>query len=58
MNKVVFGFVWGNICRSPMAEFIMKALDQDGSLHIESRATSSWNMEIQFTKELKDFKEI
>ena len=41
MNKVVFVCL-GNICRSPMAEFIMKALDQDGSLHIESRATSSW----------------
>ena len=41
MNKVVFVCL-GNICRSPMAEFVMKALDQDGSLHIESRATSSW----------------
>ena len=54
MNKVVFVCL-GNICRSPMAEFIMKALDQDGSLHIESRATSSWEHEIQFTKELKRF---
>lgn len=54
MNKVVFVCL-GNICRSPMAEFVMKTLDQDGSLHIESRATSFGNMEIQFTKELKRF---
>lgn len=35
----------GNICRSPMAEFIMKNLVRDGALqgefHIESAATSS-----------------
>ena len=54
MNKVVFVCL-GNICRSPMAEFIMKALDQDGSLHIESRQLRLGNMEIQFTKELKRF---
>ena len=41
MNKIVFVCL-GNICRSPMAEFVMKELDQEKSLHIESRATSSW----------------
>jgi protein-tyrosine phosphatase len=36
----------GNICRSPMAEFVMKDLVEKAGLttdfHIESRATSSW----------------
>lgn len=32
----------GNICRSPMAEFVMKHLIQDKTINIESRATSSW----------------
>ena len=41
MNKIVFVCL-GNICRSPMAEFVMRELDQEKSLHIESRATSSW----------------
>ena len=41
MKKIVFVCL-GNICRSPMAEFVMKELDQEKSLHIESRATSSW----------------
>lgn len=41
MKKVVFVCL-GNICRSPMAEFVMKSLDKDGVIHIESRATSSW----------------
>ena len=41
MKKIVFVCL-GNICRSPMAEFVMKELDQGESLHIESRATSSW----------------
>ena len=41
MKKIVFVCL-GNICRSPMAEFVMKELDQGKSLHIESRATSSW----------------
>lgn len=58
MNKVVFVCL-GNICRSPMAEFIMKALDQDGSLHIESRATSSWEQwKSSSPRNSKDFKEI
>ena len=39
MKKIVFVCL-GNICRSPMAEFVMKSLTDD--LHIESRATSSW----------------
>ncbi|HEL1612154.1 TPA: low molecular weight phosphotyrosine protein phosphatase [Streptococcus suis] len=39
MKKIVFVCL-GNICRSPMAEFVMKELTD--SLHIESRATSSW----------------
>ena len=41
MKKIVFVCL-GNICRSPMAEFVMKELDKGESLHIESRATSSW----------------
>ncbi|MFA9413120.1 MULTISPECIES: low molecular weight protein-tyrosine-phosphatase [unclassified Streptococcus] len=34
----------GNICRSPMAEFVMKQLAQDHDHHLTvvSRATSSW----------------
>lgn len=39
MAKLLFVCL-GNICRSPMAEFVMK--DLTNSLHIESRATSGW----------------
>ncbi|MBY4990498.1 low molecular weight phosphotyrosine protein phosphatase [Streptococcus suis] len=39
MKKIVFVCL-GNICRSPMAEFVMK--DLTDNLYIESRATSSW----------------
>ncbi|WP_105144788.1 low molecular weight protein-tyrosine-phosphatase [Streptococcus suis] len=39
MAKLLFVCL-GNICRSPMAEFVMK--DLTDSFHIESRATSSW----------------
>lgn len=39
MKKIVFVCL-GNICRSPMAEFVMKNLTSD--YQIESRATSSW----------------
>ena len=39
MKKIVFVCL-GNICRSPMAEFVMKSLTDQ--LKIESRATSSW----------------
>lgn len=39
MKKIVFVCL-GNICRSPMAEFVMKELTD--RYHIESRATSSW----------------
>ena len=45
MEKIVFVCL-GNICRSPMAEFIMKEMVNKAGLastvHIESRATSSW----------------
>lgn len=41
MKKVCFVCL-GNICRSPMAEFVMKDLLCDDELVIESRATSSW----------------
>lgn len=39
MKKIVFVCL-GNICRSPMAEFVMKNMTDQ--LIIESRATSSW----------------
>lgn len=39
MKKIVFVCL-GNICRSPMAEFVMKILTD--KFHIESRATSNW----------------
>ena len=45
MKKIVFVCL-GNICRSPMAEFVMKNLIKqsgcDADFQIESRATSSW----------------
>lgn len=41
MEKVCFVCL-GNICRSPMAEFVMKSLDEDGQLQVFSRATSGW----------------
>ena len=43
MEKIVFVCL-GNICRSPMAEFVMKDLaEKEGkSFEVESRATSSW----------------
>lgn len=39
MKKIVFVCL-GNICRSPMAEFVMK--DLTDQVYVESRATSSW----------------
>lgn len=39
MKKIIFVCL-GNICRSPMAEFVMKSITD--LHHIESRATSSW----------------
>ncbi len=39
MKKIVFVCL-GNICRSPMAEFVMKNLTDQ--IIVESRATSSW----------------
>ena len=49
MIKVLF-VCWGNICRSPMAEFIFKNMVKkaglDSKFHIESRATHTdeiWN---------------
>lgn len=39
MKKIAFVCL-GNICRSPMAEFVMKSLTNQ--IHVESRATSSW----------------
>ncbi|MFC3927221.1 low molecular weight protein-tyrosine-phosphatase [Streptococcus caprae] len=41
MKKVVFVCL-GNICRSPMAEFVMKDTVGGDEFHIESRATSGW----------------
>lgn len=45
MEKIIFVCL-GNICRSPMAEFVMKDLleksGRSGDFVIESRATSNW----------------
>lgn len=41
MKRICFVCL-GNICRSPMAEFVMKDLAKETSFVIESRATSSW----------------
>ena len=39
MKQIVFVCL-GNICRSPMAEFVMKNLTDQ--YRVESRATSNW----------------
>lgn len=39
MKKVMF-LCHGNICRSPMAEFIFKYIAKDYDIHIESKAVS------------------
>ena len=39
MKKIAFVCL-GNICRSPMAEFVMKSLTD--KYEVQSRATSSW----------------
>lgn len=41
MKRVVFVCL-GNICRSPMAEFIMKDVAKKQGIEVTSRATSSW----------------
>lgn len=41
MKKVCFVCL-GNICRSPMAEFVMKSMASPDELQVESRATSGW----------------
>ena len=47
MTRVLFVCL-GNICRSPMAEGLFRKrvieLGLDGDIHIESRATSSWEV--------------
>ncbi len=39
MKKVLF-VCHGNICRSVMAEYIMKSLDKDNKFYVESKATT------------------
>lgn len=39
MTRICF-ICLGNICRSPMAEYILKDLDKDNKFYIASRATS------------------
>ena len=51
-EKLVFVCL-GNICRSPMAEFVMKSMTDN--YEIQSRATSLGNMAIRFIRELKGF---
>ncbi|VTS12274.1 low molecular weight protein-tyrosine-phosphatase [Streptococcus pseudoporcinus] len=41
MKKVCFVCL-GNICRSTMAEFVMKSLIEDDEIVVESRGTSNW----------------
>lgn len=41
MKRVAFVCL-GNICRSPMAEFVMKDLAKGKAVQVVSRATSSW----------------
>ncbi|KHD44486.1 low molecular weight protein-tyrosine-phosphatase [Streptococcus hongkongensis] len=41
MKKVCFVCL-GNICRSTMAEFVMKSLVDESSIYVESRGTSNW----------------
>ncbi len=41
MVKVCFVCL-GNICRSPMAEFVMKNLNTSATIYVESRGTSDW----------------
>lgn len=41
MKQIAFVCL-GNICRSPMAEFVMKDLAQGQPVAVISRATSSW----------------
>ena len=41
MKKVCFVCL-GNICRSPMAEFVMKDIAKGSQLLIDSKATSNW----------------
>lgn len=41
MTKVCFVCL-GNICRSPMAEFVMKDLVKDKPINVESKGTSDW----------------
>ena len=47
MNRILFVCL-GNICRSPMAEFMMKQMVKDQGIedafYIESAATSSWEV--------------
>ena len=54
MNKIVFVCL-GNICRSPMAEFVMKELDQEKSCISKVARRLHGSMEIQFIKEPKRF---
>ena len=56
MIKILF-VCHGNICRSPMAEFVMKDLVKKAGLsdefYIASAATSTeeiWNGQLQFTQ--------
>jgi len=39
MKKILF-VCHGNICRSPMAEYILKNLDKENKFYVESRATT------------------
>ncbi len=58
MKKIVFVCL-GNICRSPMAEFVMKELDQEKSLRIEkSRDIFMGAWKSSSSRYPKDFKEI
>ena len=40
MKKILF-VCHGNICRSPMAEYILKSLDDNNNFYVESKATTT-----------------
>ncbi len=53
MKKILF-VCHGNICRSVMAEYIMKSLDKDNKFYIESKATTTEEIGNDIYKPVKE----